>query len=821
MEEDVERDMLEERRRQAAPHQLVQQLSEEELKEVGGVLPNVSASTSNTALQGFRHRHSRSEIITSFHRRSNSLRRWKYSMQKALRWGINGRDESWSSCFNPEILADQKRKWYQLHSKNLVCKKYEEPSTLFEHFIVAGLHPNVNLESVEAAYVQRKKWEMELEKSDMVDLRMLQHRGPLLPTLEPQILFKYPPEKKLDVPLKDLSTFCFPGGVKAHVLEKTPSLSELNELIYGQEHLSRDDLAFVFSLKVSDSTSLYGICLHVHEFVQRPPAIIGVSSPIYQSSSGCNRFVVSAPRCYCVLTNVPFFELHFEMLNSIIAQDRLKRITQFVSEMTLFDYAPSSLNSSDRMSDNIDSSYDECESEWMASAIPVTNVVALTAAAAGIISDDEIRSSSSRCEPFSPASASFSETSADHSEARDFFKDGKRNSNYVNGCASEDPATHFDSSDRWHGAHENGQTSEIGSHNLPIHCTMEDTESYENMFSSARSLLSEDEDDGSIFSHEKDVGNEMIKETKNDLLQVVCRYHSMDLPSRGSEIVFQPLEHVHGFVYRRPPVSVLGVDEKHLQSFLLGPRESAKVKQQLAVAEEAVALSLWTTATICRVLSLENILALLSAVLLERQMVIICPNLGVLSAVVLSIIPIIRPFEWQSLLLPVLPAKMLDFLDAPVPFIVGVQHLPPDLKMKMDNLVQVNAVGNQIRARHLPRLPRQKQLTLELAPIFSRLSSQSSMAERHPVYKCNDVQAEAAGQFLVVLRRYMDYLCADLRSYTITNVQSNNDRVSILLKDTFVESFSSSDQPFIKLFVDTQLFTVLTDSRLSSFENEF
>ncbi|KAG9154349.1 hypothetical protein Leryth_000784 [Lithospermum erythrorhizon] len=167
-------------------------------------------------------------------------------------------------------------------------------------------------------------------------------------------------------------------------------------------------------------------------------------------------------------------------------------------------------------------------------------------------------------------------------------------------------------------------------------------------------------------------------------------------------------------------------------------------------------------------------------------------------------------------------AKAVFSCDISFPLLqVGVQHLPPDLKMKMDNLVQVNAVGNQIRARHLPRLPRQKQLTLELAPIFSRLSSQSSMAERHPVYKCNDVQAEAAGQFLVVLRRYMDYLCADLRSYTITNVQSNNDRVSILLKDTFVESFSSSDQPFIKLFVDTQLFTVLTDSRLSSFENEF
>lgn len=74
---------------------------------------------------------------------------------------------------------------------------------------------------------------------------------------------------------------------------------------------------------------------------------------------------------------------------------------------------------------------------------------------------------------------------------------------------------------------------------------------------------------------------------------------------------------------------------------------------------------------------------------------------GVLSAAVLSLVPMIRPFQWQSLFLPVsslafikvpfqispvahlhipkvidrtfqvLPGRMLDFLDAPVPYIVS------------------------------------------------------------------------------------------------------------------------------------------------------
>ena len=47
-------------------------------------------------------------------------------------------------------------------------------------------------------------------------------------------------------------------------------------------------------------------------------------------------------------------------------------------------------------------------------------------------------------------------------------------------------------------------------------------------------------------------------------------------------------------------------------------------------------------------------------------MVIFCPNIGVLTSSVLALIPLVRPYAWQSLLLPVLPAteQMLDFLQA-------------------------------------------------------------------------------------------------------------------------------------------------------------
>lgn len=46
------------------------------------------------------------------------------------------------------------------------------------------------------------------------------------------------------------------------------------------------------------------------------------------------------------------------------------------------------------------------------------------------------------------------------------------------------------------------------------------------------------------------------------------------------------------------------------------------------------ALELWTVAAVCRALSLPNVIAMLTAALLERQTVVVCPNAGILSATV-------------------------------------------------------------------------------------------------------------------------------------------------------------------------------------------
>ncbi|KAK3007564.1 hypothetical protein RJ639_014410 [Escallonia herrerae] len=626
------------------------------------------------------HSRRRSEVVTAQRRSgSSSFQKWKFQVQRVLRWGgSNWREQSWGSGFNPEILANHKRQWYQLHSRTLVHRRYKEPTSLFEHFIIAGLHPDTNLEVVEDAFARRKNWELQVENSGDKDTRLLQYQGPSLPTLEAQ----------------------------ARILERTPSLSELNELLHGQEHLSRDDSSFIFSLKL-------------------------VVDPV--------KGVVILDNILCVSV-------------SIIAQERLNRITQFVSEINFADYVSPLSTLDDQLNEMGDSPKQECNKDWMASAIPVDSAVALTAAAVGIISDEEFR---------------------------DMDKNRGKNLHFFDDYSSEALENRSDGFERMHRHYGNSGTPiKVGAYVSPRSPTLERLGSSESLFSSIRSMESEDEDDELIFCHEKITGDEMI------------------------------MEWARAIEYTRLPVSALGPNEKHSIARMWDCTDAAEVNKKLAAAEEAVALSIWTIATICRVLSLESVLTLVTGVLLEKQVVIECQNLGILSAIVLSLIPMVRPFEWQSLLLPVLPGKTLDLLDAPVPFIVGIQHKSAELKVKTSNLVHVNVVEDQVRMCYLPALPQHKQLVSKLAPIHARLSCEKSNPLRHLVYKAMKCRklSDISSQFKVPLYEEKLWCISGLSSFSKHNAvkaeaAAEFSTVSILLKDSYIDSFPSKDQPFIKVRV--------------------
>lgn len=86
----------------------------------------------------------------------------------------------------------------------------------------------------------------------------------------------------------------------------------------------------------------------------------------------------------------------FIFLNSIIAQERLDRITECVKEMSLVEQVPPMVKVGSKNHGRQSSPSPDDPDGWMESAIPVDSVLGATAAAAGLISESEMNSFASK-----------------------------------------------------------------------------------------------------------------------------------------------------------------------------------------------------------------------------------------------------------------------------------------------------------------------------------------------------------------------------------------------------------------------------------------
>ncbi|XP_066332627.1 uncharacterized protein [Miscanthus floridulus] len=731
-----------------------------------------------------------------------------------------------SGTYNPEVLTTQKRQWSRYQLKSLGDRCIREPSHLFESIVIVGLPPHADIQELENIALGRNDEDGKRSRN----LFSNSHQVHAISNLEPQVLYAYPPEKPLPLKYKDTLSFCLPGGVQVHAVERTPSFSELNEILLGQEQLKESNQSFVFRLQVADNSALYGCCVLVEEIVQRPSKLVSMlmnDKPIFPRRS---RYVITTPRCYCILSRLPFFELHFGVLQSILMEERLEWLTDGVSMLTSLSLEESCEN------DICEGTEVTAQKQYLDSN--TTDVDKSSESSMGVSSkelSDTDSSSGCRENQLDFVSKEQQQNSSCDKEQSDLKRE------IVTCCDVSEVSDHFVPEDTSSGEsgvkhHEldsaSGIQDESGAKNcddspkgnvddeeldlfitdtiLPLMRSRlcedcESSPSSQGSPSEGRNFDTQESDseepssigDGDLVRHNNIL--QWAKAKKYGSLQVVCQYYQLQCPARGSSLTFHPLEHLHPLSFHRPGETVLHIAGSTIE---LRSRDTslevAEMRNSLFAEEESTALSTWAVASICGCLRLEHVMTLFAAALLEKQIVIVCSNLGMLSASVLSILPLIRPYRWHSLLMTVLPNDMMDFLDAPVPYIVGVQNKTSDVLNRLPNAVVIDANRNQIKSSSVPQLPQHRELLSALRPYHSILVGESYLARKRPVYECTDAQVEAAKGFLAVLRDYLDTLCSNLRSHTITNVQSNND----------------------KLFVDTQLFSVQTDLVLSFYQKD-
>jgi len=226
----------------------------------------------------------------------------------------------------------------------------------------------------------------------------------------------------------------------------------------------------------------------------------------------------------------------------------------------------------------------------------------------------------------------------------------------------------------------------------------------------------------------------------------------------------------------------------------------------------------WCIPTCFRILKLETILLLLSACMLEKHVVIVCSNIGVLSNIILSIIPLLRPHVWQGPFIPILPIELQDYLQAPVPFIVGVLSLSKNLEKTLDALVirieQQGEIVTVCPGGILP-LPQQKQLENNLRPHHSFLMN-STISRFHDAFKTTDKQLEAVGKIMEEIQRFHQRLLDIINPLITPNIDTD----SLVIKLSQDQYFRKKEKEFMKEFVSTQMFNLYLEEILSNISEE-
>lgn len=222
-------------------------------------------------------------------------------------------------------------------------------------------------------------------------------------------------------------------------------------------------------------------------------------------------------------------------------------------------------------------------------------------------------------------------------------------------------------------------------------------------------------------------------------------------------------------------------------------------------------------------LSPDNILAAFASLLVERRIIFISERVSTLSACVQACVAILYPFSWQHVFIPVLPASLLSFCCAPMPFVVGVLRSSveelQEMSRNMEDVVIVDLDDDRVippgsqdtDAALLPPFVAPLRATIEDVSKRTRnrmtLTNLSSNSNRKLPKDSTAALSNAFIGFMVdLLASYRDYIVISPGSADEGSFPEFN-------REGFLENAVKETRPLLELITETQMFSMFIEQR--------
>ncbi|GAP83726.1 putative DENN domain-containing protein [Rosellinia necatrix] len=137
-----------------------------------------------------------------------------------------------------------------------------------------------------------------------------------------------------------------------------------------------------------------------------------------------------------------------------------------------------------------------------------------------------------------------------------------------------------------------------------------------------------------------------------------------------------------------------------------------------------------------RSLSLENIVTLFEYAMSESRIILLSSHTSMLHLASHALANLLYPLTWASIFIPILPARLLSALDAPCPYIVGIERRYDGIELPDDDYVLVDLDKDTIDSTSQPvRLPKQiRRKLLSLLQLAAPHAIRYGVASGPPPY---------------------------------------------------------------------------------------
>lgn len=192
-------------------------------------------------------------------------------------------------------------------------------------------------------------------------------------------------------------------------------------------------------------------------------------------------------------------------------------------------------------------------------------------------------------------------------------------------------------------------------------------------------------------------------------------------------------------------------------------------------------------------LNVENMISLFASALNERHMLITSRKLDRLSSCVQALNTLLYPMHWQHIFIPVLPSDLLAYLQAPMPFLIGVPE-PTFKKLRLDELseaVVLLADDNIVRTPHD-----------DVKSLPSEITNSLRNDLKHQVAIDDSVSRAFLRALVMLIGGYREAL------------EFNDGEKITFNHERFIATRTSQYQPFLRKMLELQMFRQFIEGRL-------